>query len=48
MPVRPFLAGRPFDPEMSAALEAACHALSLRMIDDAATRVVAEKIIELA
>jgi hypothetical protein len=52
MPIRPFLSGRPFDPEkiseMSAALEVACKALSLRMIDDAATQLVAEKIIELA
>lgn len=52
MPIRPFLAGRPFDPEkindMSKALEAVCEALRLRMIDDAATRLVAEKIIELA
>ena len=52
MPIRPFLAGRPFDPEkisdMSSALEAVCEALQLRMIDDAATRLVAEKIIGLA
>lgn len=52
MPIRPFLAGRPFDPEkiseMSKALETVCEALRLRMIDDAATRLVAEKIIELA
>jgi hypothetical protein len=52
MPIRPFLGGRPFEPEkiteMSAALEAACKALRLLMIDDAATRLVAEKIIELA
>jgi hypothetical protein len=52
VPIRPFLAGRPFDPEkisdMSKALEAVCEALRLRMIDDAATRLVAEKIIELA
>jgi hypothetical protein len=52
VPIRPFLAGRPFDPEkvsdMARALEAVCEALQLRMIDDAATRLVAEKIIELA
>ena len=52
MPIRSFLADRPFDPEkiseMSAALEAACNVLRLRMVDDAATRLVAEKIIELA
>jgi hypothetical protein len=33
---------------MSVALEKVCEALSLRMVDDAATRLVAEKIIELA
>ena len=52
MPIRPFLSGRPFDPEkiseMSKALEAVCETLRLRMIDDAATRLVAEKIVELA
>jgi hypothetical protein len=52
MPIRPFLAGQAFDPEtirdMSLALEKACEALSLKMVDDAATRLVAEKIIELA
>jgi hypothetical protein len=32
----------------SAALESVCQTLSLRMIDDSATRLVAEKIIELA
>ena len=52
VPIRPFLTGRPFDPEkisdMSEALEAVCAALRLRMVDDAATRLVAEKIIELA
>lgn len=52
VPIRPFLGGKPFDPEkigdMSKALEAVCEALQLRMIDDAATRLVAEKIVELA
>ena len=52
MPIRPYLAGQAFDPEtiakMSAALEEVCEALSLKMVDDAATRLVAEKIIELA
>ena len=52
MPIRPFLAGQAFDPEtirdMSLALQKVCDALSLKMIDDAATRMIAEKIIELA
>ena len=51
MPIRPFLACQAFDPEaittMSQALERACDALRLRMTDDSATRLVAEKIIEL-
>ena len=33
---------------MSGALESVCKALSLKMIDDHATRVVAQKIIEMA
>jgi hypothetical protein len=32
---------------MSAALEKACTALRLRLVDDAVTRLVAEKIVEL-
>jgi hypothetical protein len=32
---------------MSAALENVCEALRLKMVDDAATRLIAEKIIEL-
>jgi hypothetical protein len=52
MPIRPFLANQAFEPEtirdMSLALEKVCDALSLRMVDDAATRLIAEKIIELA
>ena len=51
MPIRPFLAHQPFDPdaisEMSAALVRACDTLGLKAINDAATRLVAEKIIEL-
>jgi hypothetical protein len=52
MPIRSFLSGQPFDPEtiasMSLALERVCKGLGLKNIDDAATRLVAEKIIELA
>jgi hypothetical protein len=52
MSIRPFLSGQAFDPEtidkMSAALQSVCDTLSLKMVDDAATRLVARKIIELA
>jgi hypothetical protein len=52
MPITPFLAGQAFGPEaietMSAAFIAACDALHLKTSDDAATRLVAEKVIELA
>jgi len=52
MPIRPFLAGQAFEPDlirsMSSALENVCDTLALKMLDDAATRLVAEKIIELA
>ena len=64
MPIRPFLAGQAFEPElinamsvalepelinaMSVALERTCSALSLSLVDDPATRLVAEKIIEFA
>jgi hypothetical protein len=52
MPIRPFLTEQPFEPEvitsMSLALERVCDALRLKMIDDVATRLVAEKIIALA
>jgi len=52
MPIRPFLADQAFEPEvitaMSLALERVCDALRLKMIDDVATRLVAEKIIALA
>ena len=34
--------------EMSLALESVCNTLGLKVIDDAATRLVAEKIIELS
>lgn len=51
MAIRPFLAGEPFDPEiiakMSAALESVCDALGLKLVDDPATRLVAQKIIAL-
>lgn len=52
MPIRPFLANQAFDPEtvraMSDALESVCSALSLKVVDDAATRLIAEKIVGLA
>jgi len=52
MSLHPFLDGQAFDPEaiskMSAALESVCKQLRLKMVDDAATRLIAEKIIELA
>ena len=52
MPIRPFLADQAFDPEvitaMSLALQRACDALRLKAIDDIATRLIAEKLIELA
>ncbi len=52
MPITPFLARQSFDPEaideMSAAFVAACDALHLKVGDDPATRLVAEKVIELA
>jgi hypothetical protein len=51
MPIRPFLSGRAFDPEtidkMSEALKGVCDTLRLKQVDDAATRLVAQKIIEL-
>jgi hypothetical protein len=50
MPILPFLSGQPFDPEtidnMSEALRGVCETLSLKPVDDAATRLVAQKIIE--
>jgi len=52
MPIRPFLAGQAFAPEiiqqMSLALESVCEKLELNLTDDPATRLVASKIIELA
>ncbi len=52
MPIRPFLAGQAFEPEvireMSLALETVCTKLLLPLNDDPATRLVASKIIELA
>jgi hypothetical protein len=52
MPIRPFLAGQAFEPElirqMSLALERVCETLELNLIDNPATRLVASRIIELA
>ena len=52
MPIRPFLANQPFEPEligqMSLALETVCGKLNLTLSDDPARRLVASKIIELA
>jgi hypothetical protein len=51
MPIRPFLAGQAFEPKVIAACRArwkVCDALRLKMVDDAATRLVAQRIIELA
>ena len=52
MPIRPFLAGQAFEPdvirEMSLALETVCAKLALKLTDDPARRLVASKIIELA
>ena len=52
MPITPFLAHQTFEPEvieiMSAAFVAACDALRLKVGDDPATRLVADKVINLA
>lgn len=52
MPIRPYLAGQAFSPEliteMSAALEAVCKALHLDQVDDRRTRLVASTIIQAA
>jgi hypothetical protein len=52
MPIRPFLAGQAFEPDMirqmSLALETVCGKFGMKLIDELATRVVAQKIIELA
>jgi hypothetical protein len=51
MPIRPFLRDHAFDPdtitEMSLAFERVCDIMGLRVVDDAVTRIVAQKIIEL-
>lgn len=52
MPIRRFLAGQAFQPEllhqMSTAFVRACEALRLELVDDPATRLVAKTIIEFA
>jgi hypothetical protein len=53
LPIRPYLAGEAFEPEiltvMSDAFTVACNHLGLHMdADDAVTRLVAAKVIELA
>ena len=52
MLIRPFLSGQAFDPEiidkMSKALKGVCETLSLKLVDGPETRLVAQKIIELA
>jgi hypothetical protein len=52
VPIRPFLSGEAFEPEtiheMSLALESVCKTLGLKVVDDPATRLVAEKIIALS
>ena len=52
MPITPYLAHQAFEPEvietMSAAFVAACDALRLKVGDDPPTRLVAEKVINLA
>jgi hypothetical protein len=51
MPITPYLAGQAFEPEMirqmSLALETVCGKFGMKLTDDPATRVVAQKIIEL-
>jgi len=52
MPIRGFLSGQAFEPEvirqMSLALETVCGKFGMKLTEDPATRVVALKIIELA
>jgi hypothetical protein len=52
MLIRPFLSGQAFDPEiidkMSKDLKGVCETLSLKLVDGPETRLVAQKIIELA
>jgi hypothetical protein len=52
MPIRGFLSGQAFEPEvvrqMSLALETVCSKFGVELTDEPATRIVALKIIELA
>jgi hypothetical protein len=52
MPIRGFLSGQAFEPEvvrqMSLALETVCREFGLNLIDEPPTRVAAAKIIDLA
>jgi hypothetical protein len=52
VPIRSFLAGQAFEPElieqMSAAFIRACETMGLSVMDDPATRLVARTIIDLA
>ena len=52
MPIRGFLSGQAFEPEvvrqLSLALETICAKFGMKLTEDPATRVVALKIIELA
>jgi hypothetical protein len=52
MPIRGFLSGQAFEPEvvrqMSLALETVCGKFGMKLTDEPATRVVAQKILELA
>jgi hypothetical protein len=52
MPIRPFLSGQAFGPEvirdMSLAFDNVCEAMELKRTEDPATTIVAQKVIELA
>ena len=52
MPITPFLAGQPFDPEavhaMSMAFDSVCKSLGLRAGADPTAEIIAKKVIELA
>lgn len=52
MPIHAYLEGQAFDPElieqMSCALERVCEVLTLRLVDDRRTRLVAQTIIHFA
>jgi hypothetical protein len=52
MPITPFLAGQPFDPEavhaMSTAFDSVCKSLGLRAGADPTAEIIAKKVIELA